>query len=331
MDILDRRVLKDRAAERLQQQDYSPRRLALIHAGLIFAALMAVTGINYYVNHMMNGAVGLSGMGMLSVLETVQVVLGYAINILLPFWQMGFLFAALQMARGTQTRPGSLTEGFRRFGPILRLMLLRGLIYGGLFTVCVYVGTMIYAVTPLARPLMELMLPVMDARHSFEEMQQAVLQLPQEQVMAAIMPAFIIVIPVCLLVMVPLFYRFRLADLVIMDKPKTGALAALMLSGALTRKRKLALFKLDLSFWWYFALQLVGIILSDLNLLSVDLGVPMLVPYIAGCAVQMVAFWLFGSRFHTTWAVAYDQLRQLTQIPQPRPATQNLPWEEYSK
>jgi len=331
MDILDRQALKERAAERLARQSFPPRRLALIHGGLIFLALMAVTGINYYVNHMMNGAVGLSGMGMLSVLETVQVLLGYVINIFLPFWQMGFVFAALQMARGEQARPGSLTEGFRRLGPILRLMLLRGLIYGGLFTVCVYVGVMIYVVTPLARPLMEMMLPVMDSGHSFEEVQTAVLQLPQEQVMAAIMPAFIIIIPACLLVMAPMFYRFRLAELIVMDKPKTGSIAALMLSSALTRKRKLALLRLDLSFWWYFALQLAGIVLSDLNLLPIDLGVPGLVSYVLGCAVQMVAFWFLGSRFHTTWAVAYDELLGHIQIPQPKPAHQNLPWDEYNK
>jgi len=331
MDILDRRTLKDRAEERLLRQDYPPQRLALIHAGLIFLVLMAVTGINYYVNHMMNGAVGLSGMGMLSVLETVQAVLGYAVNILLPFWQMGFVFAALGLARGEQVRPAALKEGFRRFGPLLRMMLLRGLIYGGLLTLCVYVGVMIYVATPLARPLMDMMLPLAESAESIEQMQEIMWQLPQEQVMAAIAPAFIIVIPVFLLLVLPVFYRFRLADMIIMDKPGTGALAALMLSGAMTRKRRMALLRLDLSFWWYFLLQLAGVMLCYLGFLQLKSEVS-LIGYVLGQAVQVLVFWYAGSRFHTTWAVTYDELlRQPTQMSKHRPATQNLPWDEYNR
>lgn len=330
MEMLNPRTLKAQAAARQTEQHRSPRRLALVHAGVIFLALMAVSGINYYVNQRMNTATGLSGMGMLSVLETVQTVLGYALNLALPFWQMGFVFAALRMARREQVGTASLAEGFRRFGPVLRLMLLRGLMFGGLFTACVYVGVIIYVLTPLAWPLMDLLQPLMEAGQSMEQVLELFWQLPEQQIAAAIAPAFIIVIPVCLLVMLPVYYRFRLADLVIMDQPATRAFAALRISSTLTRNRRVALLRLDLSFWWYFLLQLVGILVSDLELLPLDLGIPGLVTYILGAAVQMAAFWFAGSYFHTTWAVTYDQLlRQPIPVPQPKAAPQNIPWDDY--
>ena len=301
--------LKAKATERLSDQGYPHRRLALIYAGLIFVALMAATGINYYVNHKMNDAVGLSGMGMLSVLETVQVVLGYAVNILAPFWQMGFVFAALQIARGVQARPAFLKEGFRRIRSVLGLMILRTLIYGGLLVACVYISVMIYAASPLAQPLMDMMMPLVESGYDVEQLQQMLLELPIPQLMETISPVFWILIPVGLALLLPMYYRFRMADLIVMDKAGIRALPALMLSGAMTRKKRMALFKLDLSFWWFYALQLVGAMLCYLNFFPVGEGLA-LGGYVAGQALQVLVFWYAGGLYHTTWAVAYEELLQ---------------------
>lgn len=337
MDILDRREMKSYAAGRLSEQTFGARRLALFHAGILFLVLVAVNGINYYVNQQINMVAGLSGMGMLSVWETVQTVLMYAVNILHPFWQAGFVFAALSMARGIQTEPKALTEGFRRFGPLLRLMLLRGLLYSGFAFVCVYLSTAVYMATPMAEPLLELLLPIYQSGETAVQMQQMMQQLPMEQVTAAAMPVLVILIPVYVLVMLPVYYRFRLADLAVMDKPGTGALAALLISGALTRKRRMRLLRLDLSFWWYHGLQLLASLLCLGDMLLPYLGVSgkgiYIGCYLLGLIVQTVVFWYAGSYFHTTWAAAYDTLlRQPVQVPQPKaaPDPKKLPWDTYN-
>ncbi len=330
MGILDRRSLKVYAAEQLRAQTYPARRLALIYAGTVALVQLAVMGINYYVNQQMNAITGLSGMGTASALETVQRVMGYGVNIGMPFWSLGFVFAMLGVARGQQMQPGALLEGFRRFGPALRLMLLRGLVYGIIGMLGVYLGVLIYMATPLAKPLFELTLPLAETAVSTEQMLEAAMQIPMEELMAAVMPAYIIILPVCGLLILPVFYRFRLAELVLMDAPRTGALAALLASGSFSRRRRMELFRLDLSFWWYHAGVLIGSLLCSAGAFLPVTPEAYLGFYAAGQAVQALVLCLWGGYVHTTWAAAYDVLRQApAQEKKPAPAPQKLPWDEY--
>lgn len=339
MDIRNRRALKEHAAARLTAQSYPPRRLALIHTAAASLALLAVTGLNYLLSQQVGTTSGLSGMGLRSVLQTAQMALQYAINIALPFWQIGFIFAAIRMARSEPVQPRSLAEGFRRFGPVLRLMLLRGFVYGSLAFACMYLSTMLYMVTPFAQPLLELLMPIAESGQTMEQMQEAILQLPMQDISAVMAPVFWILAVVYVLVAAPVYYRFRLADLIIMDKPGTGALAALALSSRLTRKNRFQLFRLDLSFWWYYALQLLAALLCYLDVLlsfvvielPLDTGTAYLLSYALGLGAQMLLFTFAGSRLHTTWAAAYDVLlQQPTEVPQPKPAPKSLPWDDHS-
>lgn len=339
MDIRNPRALKEQAAERLSTQAYPPRRLALIHTAAATLALLAVTALNYLLSKQVGATSGLSGMGLRSVLQTAQMVLQYAINIILPFWQFGFLFAALRMARSQPAQPRNLTEGFRRFGPALRLMLLRGLVYGILAFVCMYASTMIFLVTPFARPMLELLMPIAESGQTYEQMQQAMAQLPIESVYQVMTPVLVIWAVIYLLLAAPIYYSFRLSDLIIMDKPGTGALAALALSSRLSRKKRFALLRLDLSFWWYYALQIAATLLCYLDVilsyvvteLPIGADTAYFVSYILGLGAKAALFTFAGSRLHATWAVAYDTLAQQPEgIPQPKPATKDLPWDNYN-
>ncbi len=331
MDCLDIGSLKACAGEKLKAQVYPARRLALIYAGAVALVMLAVTGINYYVNQQMDAITGLSGLGMVSVLETVQRVLSYGVNICMPFWRLGFVFAMLGVARDRQMQPGALLEGFRRFGPVLRLMLLRGLVYGIIGMVGAYIGVLIYLVTPLARPLLALTIPLAEAAATPEQMLEGAMQLPMEQLTAAIMPAYAIIIPLCGLLLAPVFYRFRLAELVVMDQPGTGALAALFASSALSRHRRMQLFLLDLRFWWYYGLQLLGTLLCWVDVLLPAAGAVVSIGgYVLGLALQTGVHWYAGGYIHTTWAVAYDALRRSpVQEKKPAPDPEKLPWEPY--
>ena len=67
---------------------------------------------------------GLSGISNRTVLETVQSILSAASMILLPFWEIGYLCAALQFARRQSADTTSLYHGLRHWGVVLRIMLL---------------------------------------------------------------------------------------------------------------------------------------------------------------------------------------------------------------
>ena len=338
MDIQNRRALKAYAAGRLQEQSYSPRRLALIHTAVASAGLLIVTLLNYLLSRKVGATSGLSGIGMRSILQTIQMALQYVINIALPFWQIGFIFAAIRMARGEQAKPVSLSEGFRRFGPVLRLMLLRGLIYGGVAIACVYLSSVIFTFTPAAWKMMELLMPLVESEADMMQLQNALLEMPLDQIAGLIWPVFVIFGVLYGLICIALFYRFRLSEFLIMDRPGTGALAALTLSGRLTRKNRLRLLRLDLSFWWYYALQLLSALLCYLDVLlayvvvdlPVDAGTASLLSYALGLGAQVLLFACAGSYVHTTQAAAYDVLlQQPVQAPQPKPAPKSLPWDDY--
>lgn len=339
MDIRNRHALKQYAAARLAEQTYSPRRLALIHTAVASVFLLVLSALNYFLSQQVDSAVGLSGMGLRSILQTAQMVLQYAANIAMPFWKIGFLFTAICMARGKQMQPHALTEGFRRFGPVLRLMLLRGLVYGALGLACIYLSSILYTFTPAAQKMMAYLIPFVESGTDMLQLQTALLEMPLEQLTSLIWPVFVIFGVVYGLVAAAMFYRFRLADYLIMDKPGTGALAALTLSCRLTRKNCFALLRLDLSFWWYYALHLVTVLLCYLDVLLLYFAIPLpmdaasasFLTYILGLGAQLLLFTYAGSHLHTTWAAAYDALlQQHTEKPQPNSVSKNLPWDDYA-
>ena len=331
MDILHPRTLKKQAADRLGEQSYSPRRLALIHTAAASVLLLAVSIINYMLSQKVGTTSGLSGLGLRSILQTAQVVLQYASGILIPFWQMGFIFAAISMARTTPAEPRSLLEGFRRFGPVLRLMLLRGLIYGLLCIPCAYISSIIFTFTPFSQKAMDVFIPLMESGMDMVQMQSAVLELPTEDLTALFLPVLVIFCLVYGITLLFFFYRFRLSDYIIMDKPGTGARAALKISGHLSRKKRLALLRLDLSFWWYYVLEFLTLLVCNadgiLSYLNVELPIgsaaAYLLTYALGLAAQILLFTFAGSKLHTTWAVAYDTLAAQSAPVQPQ---NNTPW-----
>ena len=342
MDIHNRRALKQMAGSRLAKATYHPGRLALIHTAVGLGAAFLVTLIGYLLNMRMEQAGGLSGMGMRSLLGTVQTTLQYIVNLAMPFWEMGFIYAALQMARGEWVGPQSLTEGFRRFGPVLRLRLMVGLIYAGAAFACAYICSFLFVLTPMSQPMMDLMMPMMEAGADMEALMAAVEAIPQGELIRMMVPYLVIFGIHYLAVALFLCYRFRFANFIVMDEPGTGALRALRGSRFLARRRGWALLKLDLSFWWFYLLLGVAVVVSfgDELLKLAGIALPIsedvayLVFYLLGILVQLVLFRFAYSHVQTTWAVAYEELRQAPEVetvqraPVQTDVPKALPWEE---
>lgn len=308
--------IRQTAAEKLAEARYNPRKLVLLHTGAALVLTTVLTVLNFILTRQIDGTGGLSGLGSRAILETARRMLQYASAILLPFWELGFVYAAIQLARGQEANPTSLLEGFRRFMPALRLMLLRIVIYAVVGIVCMNISVTIFTMTPLANPLMEIMEPVLNAG-SAEDIQILMEQLPAEEMMEALLPAWIIFAVVFVVVMIPLLYRLRMAEFVLMDQPKTGAFAAIRSSFRMMRRNCWSLFRLDLSFWWFYLLLIpvTALCYGDMLLSALGVALPIgedaqfFLFYIAYALCQLALYTFVWARVQTTYAVAYDTLQ----------------------
>lgn len=326
MDIRDRQGLRQRAAEALSRAAYSPAKLALLHTGAAVALSLVLTALNFMLTRQMDGTGGLSGMGLRSVLSTAQTMLSIISMVVMPFWEIGFVYAAIRMARGEQTAPESLLQGFRRWGPVLRLTLLQGLIYVAIMVLSINISSGIFILTPFSQPLVAVIEGLSAETVSQEQLMAAA--------SSALIPLYCIFGVLYAALALPVVYRFRMAQYAIMDDPKIGALAALGTSNRLMRYNRWALFRLDLTFWWFYGLQFLSTLLGYGDVLTGALGIPLpmsedaafFVSFLLHGACQLAIAWWFASRVAVTYATAYDTLRVQAEDAEP-PLVRNLPWD----
>lgn len=337
MDILNCRALKQRTGERLSSASCDHKKLALIHAGIALGAGLVVSLLQLYLNRQIASTGGLAGLGTRTILETVQMVLDYGVNIALPFWEFGFIFVTLCLARGEATGTRDLTRGFRYFGPVIRLYLVETLIYIGVGFACVYAGSFLFTLTPWAAPLQEQLLRMAEEGQSFDQMITAMQALPQKQLLPMIMPGLLIMGALFAVVSVFLFYRFRMARFIVMDEPRAGGIMALLLSSRMTKGCRWKLVRLDFSFWWFWLLTGLSMAAMYADMLLEKMGITLpvsgdmawIVSYVLGCLIQLVVFWQFNSYVQTVYASAYEELRQRpAEEPKPQPVPQNVPWDD---
>ena len=157
MDLHDRRALKAAARNSLAAATYDPRKLILIHTGISVGLSLLCTIIDYVLSLQIQNTGGLGGLGTRSILSTARSVLQVIVSLGLPFWEAGYCFATIKIVRGKEANPASLLEGFRRFGPLLRAMMLQSIIYIAVLILCFTVGSRIFLLTPLSDPFYEIM------------------------------------------------------------------------------------------------------------------------------------------------------------------------------
>lgn len=312
------------------------RRLAMIHTGAIVAVGLAMTLLQLMLSESMGKASGLSGLGTVSLLQTAQTVLQWANTLLVPFWNLGFLYVAMQWARNSSAVDRDLLTGFHRIGPCIGLLLNRLLITFGVVFLCTTLCSTAYLMTPAGQQLQEQMLSMgtMDYYSYMDSLSQQELT----AMMNAMMPVLIICGLVSFGVLIPLVYRLRLAEYVILDHKEARALPAMMVSASLLRRRCWQFFKLDLRFWWYHGLQVLCVLVCYSDGLLSALGVPLPVGEDAAFMVTYVVYlaMLFGVEVcfrplvETAYADAYDALKEMGPAPKKNaPAKpQKMPWDE---
>lgn len=327
MTIRDRKALKQTAGRRLGAASYRPHRLVLIHSGIALGIALLVAILNYIIQWQIDAkGGGLSGLPLRSVLDTAATVLSVLYAILSPFWSMGMVYAALRLARGKAAYPRTLLEGFRRFGPVLRLMLMRALIYGILCLGAMYISGFLFSMTPAAGKVMEVLESVMLSGEitDYNQLMEAIPEQTIQQMAQVVMPIFCVV---ALILLLPAAYRLRMADYVLMDKSGTGAWKAIRTSNRIMKRQCVKLLVLDLSYWWYYLIQIVLMlpVYADLLLgapgitLPVEEEVLYLLGYLAYAVLTLIFEVAVKPKIMTTYALAYDALQEEAAQAQPQP------------
>ena len=313
MDIRNTRQLKDFSAGRLANAREGQK--IILYFSLITIAVSAVaTVVNYVLSQQIAKTGGLGSMSIRSALTTVQMLLPIVQAVFLMCLELGYLSTMLRIARGQYASPNGMRLGFDRFWVLLRCTLLKGLIFGGVAMASLYIASMIYMMTPLSNSAVDILMPlVKNAGTSGILLDDAT----YAQLMDAMMPAAVLSGVLSLALAAPVFYRYRMADYLIIDRPATGALAALRDSRVMTKGNRWNLFRLDLSMWWYYAAMLVSIAVNYGDQLLPDLGVTLpfsdTVAYFlffgVYLAVTFAIFYFLRNRVEVTYALAYDSLR----------------------
>lgn len=311
MPILDRRKLKH-DAERALSCAANQKTLVLIWAAVSAGLPLLVSVLSFMLDNQIAQTGGLAGFDQRSILSTIQSALDTLTTIVLPFWTLGYTAAVMRFARQQNADQYTLLEGFRRFGPALRSFLLKGFLFVMICIACFYAGITLLSMTPIADPVWAIL----------EESQTMFLSgVMDEAVLAetadAMMPMFWICCGLCLIVITPVFYHLRLTDYCILDASHGSALLAMHESRRLMHRKRLALFRLDLSFWWFYLAQLLLIAVCYGDTILPRLGVTLpfsenaayFIFYIVSLLAQFLLMYLYSNQVQTTYVLFYDSLR----------------------
>lgn len=324
---MDIHRLKHRADEVMMSASYSPSRLVLIHTAVLLAVSLLLMALSEALSAMLVAEGGLSGMGTQAMLDTAQVVLQLISFAVTPFWTAGLARAVLQLVRGEAAGPDTLPEGFRRWKKVLSSTLLVGLRYLGVGFLAGYLAMQVFVLTPMALPLYEAMIKV----NADPSLDMAVLLSDSVQSLRmGYLAVFAVVFAVLAL---PTYYRYCMVPYLVMDGEGMGGFRAMLTSRWMTQRRRMALFRVDLNFWWFYLAEAAISALCFGYLLP---GLPMSedVAYwvfqIAAMLGQLALYYFAKPKLELIHGQCYELLRQPeAQIAPPKKKTaKSHPWAE---
>lgn len=316
MDIRNTRQLKEFSAGRLANAREGQK--IILYFSLITIAVTALANVaSYILSQQIAKTGGLGSMGVRSALTTVQTLLPFVQAVFLMCLTLGYLSTMLRIARGQYASPNGMRLGFDRFWVLLRCTLLKGLIFGGVAVASLYVAMMIYMMTPLSNSAVDILMPLVKNTGTSGQLGIMLDDATYAQLMSATAPAMAIFGVLFLALAAPSFYRYRMTDYLIIDRPGTGALAALRDSRMMMKGNRWNLFRLDLSMWWYYAAVLVSaaVAYGDQILPALGISLPFsdtaayFVFFGVYLAVIFVVYYFLRNRVEVTYALAYDSLR----------------------
>ena len=315
MDICNTSEIKAAALRRLMDAGQA-KRIAAIYAGVTLGLSALVTILGLVLEAMMSGATGLGGMGRRTILSSVQSMLPWVVGLITMCVELGYQAAMLRVARGQYASPQTLRLGFDRFWVLLRCILLEGVILFAIAFGGIYIATMLFMLTPFSGRVMEVLSPVLE-NVTLLSPEMVLDEALYDQLMQAMIPAFVMCAIVVAAAAIPVLYRLRMARFVIIDKPGIGALAALRESRKMMKGNCLRLVKLDISLWPYY----IGCVFASL-LCYGDVLLPMMgvrfpwsdtvsyyLFFALYLAVQFAVYYFLKNQAEVAYSIAYDSIR----------------------
>lgn len=294
------------------------RRIVLFYALPALLLPLVVMAINLLLDQQLADTGGLSGIGLRSSLETIQTVLSFALRLLLPFWQLGLISCALAISKGKKPSTDHLFEGFRRWGAALRLMLFRTIRYTLAALAGLFLGSTLYTVTPLSNQFLSAsQLIAADpayANATAEELMAAVIS---HTGFWSILPYYILCALGIAFLVIPLFYRYRMSNYILLESKNPRALLCVHESTRMMHGNAMALFKVDLHLWWYYILGSLPAVIAYGDLLLPLFGIALpfseqwafVIFALLSSLTQFAVFYLFTGQAETIYACAYATLK----------------------
>ncbi|MBO5891984.1 MAG: hypothetical protein J6Q30_04645 [Oscillospiraceae bacterium] len=320
--MFDCRELKQRAKASLARTPCDPKRLVLIHVGVITVGSLLLTVISYLLQLKIDTTGGLSGIGLRSVLSTSLAMLRLFYLVLMPFWQIGYLSVSLSVARCEPADTNDLYTGFYRFWSVLRLYVLQAAVFGALFLGGNYTSAFLYMMTPRGEPLSEKLMIAME-QSGGDISPEALMEIFSDHAAPILILGGLIFLSLAVFV----FYRIRLSRYRVMDG-QSRPIRAIFESVKLTKGNWLSWVKLDLSFWWFYAAQILIGLLAYADVFLELAGYPLpwnaelrfFIPYLCSLVLQFIFLLWQKNRVAVTYAHAYEAIQQAKEARQAPPS-----------
>ena len=306
MSIPSAKYLKKKASNRLQSGN-DPKKVVLVYAGIVALSSLVVTVVQDLLDSQISQTGGIQNIGTRSMLTTADTVLTIVQLLLVMCLTLGYTGSMLRIARGQYASPNSLKAGGERIWVLLRTRLLQMLIMtAATFALCFLVVN-VCLLTPLSNRVIAVMGTV-----SAEEL------LSNGLALIALYSAMLPIILIYLVALVPLLWYFsctyRMVDYLLIDRPQLGAFGVMRESRRMMQDNMKMMFRVDLSFWWYYLLQALVSVLIYLNMVLAlfAIGLPPAVLYwgtvVLYLAADFALRYFFSNKVAVTYALFYDSL-----------------------
>ncbi len=275
MDIRNIRSLKENAAHVLRI-GREPKTVVLWYSGITVLIAAVLTVCSYWLSMQISSTGGLRNLGTRAIFSTAQSLLPIVQSVALMCLELGYLHAMMHITRKQYADHTDLKAGLPRLGAMIRLNLIQAFFYAMIAIPALGLSIQIFLLTPWSDGFLNIVLPLAESTTVLNPeivMDEATLA----QATEAMIPMMLLYFGLYMLFLIPVTYRFRMANYALLDAPHSGAFAAIGASMKMTRRNCIALFKLDLSFWWYYLPSfLLGFVsYGDVILPMVGITLPM--------------------------------------------------------
>ena len=315
MDFRNRRAIHAQARSLLSASNGDHKNIALWYTVIGAVMTLGFSVFSQLLGSRIDTTGGLGNIGLRSILSTGQTLLPIVQLLITLGLNLGYHRAVLFLARQQEASPRTLLDGFRYFGPMLRAGLFQVLLYLSYGVLTLYPAATLFAMTPWAEPFNAMMEPYLNSASTLG----GNLVLEESAVLAmapTLVPMMWIWLGLFLLLFIPTYFSYRMSTFCIADNPRLGAFASLRKSKFLLRGNRFALFRLDLSLWWFYALQFLISALCYGDSIAILLGISL--PwspefgfyffFVLALIVQILVYYFLMNRVNVAYAVAFDIL-----------------------